>query len=107
MRELDRAIGVTAVSRAYEAEPVGAPGSPRFLNAAVAGFVFYLLYKLLERDNVNMLVNAVVLNYLALHNQVGEFANLYASLGISHGLGSDLDRYVAFQGIVDGTVPSA
>lgn len=36
MRELDRAIGVSAVSRAYEGAPVGAPGTPRFLNAAVA-----------------------------------------------------------------------
>lgn len=36
VRELDAAVGVEAVSRAYEAEPVGAPGSPRFLNAAVA-----------------------------------------------------------------------
>lgn len=36
MRELDRAIGVVAVSRAYEGAAVGAPGSPRFLNAAVA-----------------------------------------------------------------------
>ena len=36
MRELNRAIGVDAVSRVYEADPVGAPGSPRFLNAAAA-----------------------------------------------------------------------
>ena len=33
---MDSAVGVEAVSRAYEAEPVGSPGSPRFLNAAVA-----------------------------------------------------------------------
>jgi hypothetical protein len=58
-------------------------------------------------NNVNILVNAVVLNYMALHNQVGDFTNLYANLGISHGLGTDLDRYIAFQNIVDGTVPSA
>ena len=36
VRELDAVLGVEAVSRAYEAAPVGAPGSPRFLNAAVA-----------------------------------------------------------------------
>ena len=58
-------------------------------------------------NNVNLLVNAVVLNYMALHNQVGDFTNLYTSLGISHGLGADLDRYIAFQNIVDGTVPIA
>lgn len=31
------------------------------LNAVVAGFIFYFLYKLLERNSVNMLVNFVVL----------------------------------------------
>jgi len=31
------------------------------LNAVVAGFIFYLLYRLLERDNANMLVNIAVL----------------------------------------------
>ena len=34
---------------------------PAILTAAVAGFVFYLLYKLLERDSENMLVNLAVL----------------------------------------------
>ena len=34
---------------------------PAILTAAVAGFVFYLLYKLLERNSVNMLVNLAVL----------------------------------------------
>ncbi len=58
-------------------------------------------------NNVNLLVNSVVLNYMALHNQVGDFANLYASLGLSHGLGADLDRVIAFENIVDGTVPIA
>lgn len=33
--ELDHAVGVVAVSRVYEAEPVGAPDTPPFLNAAV------------------------------------------------------------------------
>ncbi|MCG8469658.1 MAG: 2-amino-4-hydroxy-6-hydroxymethyldihydropteridine diphosphokinase [Gemmatimonadetes bacterium] len=32
---LDAELGVEAVSSIYEAEPVGAPGTPRFLNAAV------------------------------------------------------------------------
>lgn len=35
IRELDALLGVEAVSHAYEAEPVGAPGTPAFLNAAV------------------------------------------------------------------------
>ncbi len=33
--ELDRLLGVEAVSGVYETDPVGAPGTPRFLNAAV------------------------------------------------------------------------
>jgi hypothetical protein len=58
-------------------------------------------------NNVNLLVNSVVLNYLALHGQVGQFASIYQQLGIGHGLGSDLDRWVAFNPIVNGTVPAA
>ncbi|MBN2465306.1 hypothetical protein JXD38_06755 [candidate division WOR-3 bacterium] len=37
------------------------PSGPAILNAVVAGFIFYFLYKLLERNNVNMLVNFAVL----------------------------------------------
>lgn len=33
--ELEARLGIEAVSSFYEAEPVGSPGSPRFLNAAV------------------------------------------------------------------------
>ena len=60
-------------------------------------------------NNVNLLVNAVVLNYMALHDQVnnGAFSAVYQNLGISHGLGSDLQRYIAFNPIVSGTVPVA
>jgi hypothetical protein len=57
-------------------------------------------------NNVNLLVNAVVLNYLALHDQVGDFPGIYQSLGLSHGLGTDFDRLVAFEPIVTGTVPA-
>jgi len=57
-------------------------------------------------NNVNLLVNSVILNYMALHDEVGAFGNIYQSLGISHGLGSDLDRYIAFENIVTGTVPA-
>ncbi len=57
-------------------------------------------------NNVNLLVNSVVLNYMALHGEEGNFAGLYQSLGISHGLGSNIDQYIAFQNIVSGTVPA-
>ena len=58
-------------------------------------------------NNVNLLVNSVVLNYMALHDEVnnGAFAAVYQNLGIGHGLGSDLQRYTAFNPIVSGTVP--
>ncbi|MEJ2256807.1 MAG: general secretion pathway protein GspF [Woeseiaceae bacterium] len=58
-------------------------------------------------NNVNLLVNAVVLNYVALHGEIGQFASIYQQLGIGHGLGNDLDRFVAFNPIVNGTVPAA
>ena len=58
-------------------------------------------------NNVNQLVNSVVLNYMALHGEIGQFAGIYQQLGIGHGLGSDLDRWVAFNPIVSGTVPAA
>ena len=60
-------------------------------------------------NNVNLLVNSVVLNYMALHDQInnGAFSAVYQNLGISHGLGTDLERYIAFNPIVSGTVPIA
>ena len=57
-------------------------------------------------NNVNLLVNSVILNYMALHGEEGNFDALYQSLGISHGLGSSIDQYIAFQNIVTGTVPA-
>jgi len=57
-------------------------------------------------NNVNLLVNSVILNYMALHDEVGAFDSIYQSLGISHGLGSDLNQYIAFENIVTGTVPA-
>jgi hypothetical protein len=56
-------------------------------------------------NNVNLLVNSVVLNYMALHGEQGQFDALYQSLGISHGLGSDLDSLTAFAPIVNGIIP--
>ena len=58
-------------------------------------------------NNVNLLVNSVVLNYLALHDQIGDFPGIYQSLGLSHGLGADFARLVAFEPLVSGTVPAA
>ena len=58
-------------------------------------------------NNVNLLVNSVILNYMALHGEEGSFDALYQSLQISHGLGSNIDDYIAFQNIVTGTVPAA
>ncbi len=57
-------------------------------------------------NNVNLLVNSVILNYMALHDEIGAFDSIYQSLGISHGLGSDLNPYIAFENIVNGTVPA-
>jgi len=47
-------------------------------------------------NNVNLLVEMVVLNYMALHGEQGNFASLFPN----NGLGSDLDKYTAFQNIV-------
>lgn len=60
-------------------------------------------------NNVNSLVNSVILNYMALHDDVttGAFQAIYQNLGIGHGLGNDLDRFTAFEPIVSGTVPVA
>ncbi|MDX1500007.1 MAG: hypothetical protein R3176_08925 [Woeseiaceae bacterium] len=53
-------------------------------------------------NNVNLLVNTVLLNYLALHNEVGRMASLFPA----HGLGpeSGWDRLIAFEPIVNGTI---
>jgi len=54
-------------------------------------------------NNVNQLVNAVVLNYMALHGEEGNFENVIPN----HGLGNpDMrDSLTAFQPIVSGTIP--
>jgi hypothetical protein len=53
-------------------------------------------------NNVNLLVETVVLNYLALHGEQGRFASLFPG----HGLGgtSLQDSLVAFNPIVDGRI---
>jgi hypothetical protein len=53
-------------------------------------------------NNVNLLVNTVILNYMALHGDEGNFATLFPN----HGLGDTTlrDRMTAFDAIVQGTI---
>ncbi len=54
-------------------------------------------------NNVNLLVNTVLLNYMALHNQIGDFATTFPG----HGLGANataLDSLVAFEPICNGVI---
>jgi len=57
-------------------------------------------------NNVNLLVQTVMLNYMALHGEQGGFAERFLSNGLTHGLGTVgmMDRITAFQPIVDGTI---
>ena len=43
-------------------------------------------------NNVNLLVHMILLNYMALHGEEGQFANLFPN----HGLGANLDNWIAF-----------
>lgn len=53
-------------------------------------------------NNVNLLVNTVIMNYMALHGEEGNFANLFPN----HGLGdtSMRDAMTAFDQIVSGQI---
>ena len=53
-------------------------------------------------NNVNSLVNTVLLNYMALHNEQGQFANVFPN----HGLGNSTlqDAMTAFTPICNGTI---
>lgn len=53
-------------------------------------------------NNANLLVNTVVLNYMALHGEEGLFGNLF----MNHGLGDSSlrDSMTAFEQIVSGTI---
>ncbi|MDX1561554.1 MAG: hypothetical protein R3305_01430 [Gammaproteobacteria bacterium] len=53
-------------------------------------------------NNVNLLVEMVALNYMALHGEQGQFASAFPN----HGLGSNvnLDMYTAFEQIVSGPI---
>ncbi|HEX6996808.1 MAG TPA: hypothetical protein VF322_01615 [Gammaproteobacteria bacterium] len=55
-------------------------------------------------NNVNLLVNMVLLNYMALHGEQNRFADV--DRFPNHGLGSDLDALIAFTPIVNGTIAS-
>ena len=52
-------------------------------------------------SSVDRLVETVILNYMALHGQTGDFANLSHSLGATT---DDLDRQTAFAPICNGTI---
>jgi hypothetical protein len=58
-------------------------------------------------NNVNLLVNSVILNYMALHGEQGNFENLL-SPNWNHGLGgaAQMDALTAFSPIMNGTVAS-
>ena len=53
-------------------------------------------------NNVNLLVNLLILNYMALHGEEGLFENAFPN----HGLGNNAlrDSLTAFQPIVNGTI---
>ncbi len=53
-------------------------------------------------NNVNLLVNTVILNYMALHGDEGQFANVISN----HGLGDTTlrDAMTSFDAIVSGTI---
>jgi hypothetical protein len=52
---------------------------------------------------VNLLVQTVVLNYMALHGQTGQFGAAFQDVG-GQGLGADLDKWTAFAPICNGTI---
>jgi hypothetical protein len=51
-------------------------------------------------NNVNLLVETVLLNYMALHGEAGNFAAQFPN----HGLGANLDRLIGLAPIVNGVI---
>jgi hypothetical protein len=51
-------------------------------------------------NNVNLLVETVLLNYMALHSETGTFAAQFPN----HGLGANLDRLIGLGPIVNGII---
>ncbi len=59
-------------------------------------------------NNVNQLVQTVMLNYMALHGDQGQFATTYSGgTGFNHGLGggASIDRLTAFQALTGTGLP--
>jgi hypothetical protein len=52
-------------------------------------------------NNVNLLVQTVLLNYMALHSEAGAFESTF---GTALGSGAALDAMIAFEPIVNGTI---
>ena len=50
-------------------------------------------------NNVNLLTEMLILNYMALHGEQGNFTGMFGN-----SLGSNLDTYTAFNPIVSGTI---
>jgi len=56
-------------------------------------------------NNVNLLVNTVVLNYMALHGQQGQFANLFMNHGLGNaGMQDSLTAFDTLAGISNGQI---
>ncbi|MEE4246403.1 MAG: hypothetical protein V2I33_13420 [Kangiellaceae bacterium] len=53
-------------------------------------------------NNVNLLVQTVILNYMALHGEQGNFTSLFPTQGL--GNSTMLDSLTAFEPIVNGTI---
>jgi hypothetical protein len=51
-------------------------------------------------NNVNLLVEQVLLNYMALHGEQGQFANVFPN----NGLGANIDRLIGLDPIVNGLI---
>lgn len=55
-------------------------------------------------NNVNLLVETLILNYMALHGEQGNFSTLFPGNGLGNSV--MLDRLTAFQPICNGTIGS-
>lgn len=57
-------------------------------------------------NNVNLLVQTVMLNYMALHGEQAQFEQAFTDRGLFHGLGNSqmMDTLTAFQPIVNGVI---
>ncbi|HBV66586.1 MAG TPA: general secretion pathway protein GspF, partial [Rhodopirellula sp.] len=53
-------------------------------------------------NNVNQLVQTVLLNYMALHGEQGDFGTRFNGHGL--GNGTSQDSLIAFSNVVNGTI---